>query len=620
MKKILLLVLLTVFFIDAWESSILYKGNDDKFVYESDGEGNKIPDFSYAGFKNSEEEIPVVETKVVLSSSSGDRTSDIQKAIDSVGNMSLDASGIRGAVLLEAGEYEVHGTIKIPYSGVVLRGISDDYNNGTVIKGIGDTPHQRNIIEAGNYNFDYYFSDKAGSDVNITTDIVYVGDKTFDVTDASTFTVGDNIIIYHSCSNEWLSAIDYGGVPSESSGENWKENQYPIAFNRFITKISGNTITVDAPVYNTLNKSLSQSYIYKLDRSDLETMIGVENLFIDIVTNGDTANEDHPWNALDIRGVEDGWVKNVTAQHFGLSGIRISASNRITVDSCKAIYPHGIITGSRRYNFNCYAGAQQILFKDCYANHGRHMFVSNGTSFTSGVVVLRGTTDTAFTSSEGHRHWTTGMLFDNYVHNDGYTPSGGSGRILGLYNRGDWGTGHGWSNAHSVVWNSKVPEASATNERGRIVVQKPPTAQNYAIGCFGYSVGNESAPFAGSEGFVEGTGVSGLEPVSLFEAQLAERLSDTPVGTIETTSQNRNIAIYNILRSGSKLVIRFTQQFQNNGSIKLFTGNGKLILKQNVLKGEDSININYKSISKGIVFLKLENNSHIIRDKITIFN
>lgn len=319
MKKIITLILLLYPLVYGWESSIVYKDNNGKYVYESDAEGNKIPDFSYAGYKNSEEEIPVVETKVVLSSSTGDRTSDIQKAIDSVGNMIMSVSGLRGAVLLEAGEYEVHGTIKIPYSGVVLRGISNDYNNGTVIKGVGNTPEQRNIIEAGNYNADFYFKDKIGSYVNITTDIVYVGDKTFQVESTEEFSVGDNIIVYHPCSMGWLNAVDFGGVPDESSSEDWTENQYPIIYNRVIEKIEGNTITIDVPVYNTLNKSISQSYIYKLDRTNLCTQIGVENLYLDIETNGDSSNEDHAWNALDMRGVEDCWVKNITARHFGLS-------------------------------------------------------------------------------------------------------------------------------------------------------------------------------------------------------------------------------------------------------------------------------------------------------------
>ncbi|UCE04946.1 MAG: T9SS type A sorting domain-containing protein, partial [bacterium] len=93
-------------------------------------------------------------------------------------------------------------------------------------------------------------------------------------------------------------------------------------------------------------------------------------------------------------------------------------------------------------------------------------------------------------------------------------------RLLGLYNRGYYGTSHGWAGVHSVAWNCDVAN-------GDLIVQKPPTAQNYAIGCFGGNVVGKKppAPFDETEGYIEGTGESGLNPRSLYEAQLEERLA-----------------------------------------------------------------------------------------------
>jgi hypothetical protein len=66
---------------------------------------------------------------------------------------------------------------------------------------------------------------------------------------------------------------------------------------------------------------------------------------------------------------------------------------------------------------------------------------------------------------------------------------------------------------------------------GTIAIQKPPTAQNYAIGCSASRVTGSSSglsfltcPFNEPEGYIEGTNTSGLEPASLFAAQLSERL------------------------------------------------------------------------------------------------
>jgi hypothetical protein len=87
------------------------------------------------------------------------------------------------------------------------------------------------------------------------------------------------------------------------------------------------------------------------------------------------------------------------------------------------------------------------------------------------------------------------------------------------------GTSHGWAAVHSVCWNCDVAA-------GEIIIQKPPTGQNYAIGCFGFDVRGEkngwldfTVPFDKDEGYIEGTDSVGLEPASLFMAQLYDRLS-----------------------------------------------------------------------------------------------
>jgi hypothetical protein len=91
-------------------------------------------------------------------------------------------------------------------------------------------------------------------------------------------------------------------------------------------------------------------------------------------------------------------------------------------------------------------------------------------------------------------------------------------RLLGLYNRGYYGTSHGWSSVHSVAWNCDVAY-------GDLIVQKPPTGQNYAIGCSGGNITGVKPPasFNEPEGYIEGKNQDGLEPRSLYLAQLEER-------------------------------------------------------------------------------------------------
>ena len=518
---ILILPVLSSFTNAQWQSVLVHYDSANKLVYALDQENNRIPDFSYAGYKNGESELPNIPVIKSISPIQGDNTAYIQSALDSLGN-----EGSTGALLLSPGNYEIWGTLYLKYNGIVLRGSGDgsDSLTNTILKGMGDSPTQRTILIAGGGSSTVWKDQISGTKTNITSDSVLVGSREFDVANAAPFSVGDNIIIYHPCSAAWLQAINYGGTHSTGPSQDtaWAVDSHPIVYNRYIKAINGNKITIDVPVYNHLIKSQSQSYIYKYSRSGLKTNIGIENLRIDIETLGGQ-DENHPWQAVDLYQLEDSWVRNCTFLHFGQSGIRINTGTRITVDSCKALDPVSQITGERRYNFNTYTGSQQVLFKNCYATNGRHHYVSNGTSWNSGVVFLNCTSSGSYVSSEGHRQWSQGYLFDNHKELDGPRP-GLDPTLLALYNRGNYGTAHGWAIANSVAWNCDVAA-------GNLIVQKPPTAQNYAIGCKGTHITGicPPAPFDEPQGYIEGSNTAGLYPQSLYLAQLQERLSPSSI-------------------------------------------------------------------------------------------
>ncbi|TFG95545.1 MAG: T9SS type A sorting domain-containing protein, partial [Calditrichales bacterium] len=399
---------------------------------------------------------------------------------------------------------------------------SDPLSN-TILKATGDTPHWRTVLSAGGGNITKWSDQVSGTKRDIVSDTVWVGDREFEVSDASPFTAGDNIIIYHPCTAGWLAAIDSGGTFYDSTGADpyadfpWSVGSQPILYNRYIKSIDGNKITIDAPVFNHLIREQSQSYIYKYARQGLRTQIGIENLRIDIVT-GNQPDEAHAWTAIDLFQVEDAWIRNCTMLHFGLSGIQTGTATRVTVENCKALDPVCVIEGGKRYNFNVYTASQLILFKNCQATNGRHSYVSNGASWTSGCVFLDCTSSGAFASSEGHRRWSQGLLYDNHVELDG--PRGGfNPRLLGLYNRAYYGTSHGWAAVHSVAWGCDVAG-------GDLIVQQPPTAQNYAIGCFGARITGVAPPasFPAPSGYIEGSNQTGLMPRSLYLAQLEDRI------------------------------------------------------------------------------------------------
>lgn len=611
----------------AWESKIVYYKNDGKLVYISDAEGNRIPDFSHAGYKGGGVPIPDIPVVKTIFPIEGDNTSHIQNALFEIGLMPKGSDGFRGALLLTAGRYEIRGTINFGVDGVVLRGIGDgdDPATNTILWATGNSPNQRTVLIAGGGAATKWREEVPNTRTNITSDSVLVGDNVFEVEDASKFSIGDNVIIYHPCTAEWLAAIDSGGtfwyLPGAEPGVDlpWEVGSQPIVFNRFTTEIQGNSITIDAPVFNHLIKSISQSYIYKYSRSGLRTQIGIENLRIDIETKGGV-DEAHAWTAIDLFQLEDAWVRNCTMLHFGHSGVRTNTATRITVENCRALDPVSQIEGERRYNFNVYTASQQVLFKNCHASNGRHHYVSNGTSWTSGCVFLDCTSEGAYTSSEGHRRWTMGLLYDNVIELDGPRP-GYNPRLLGLYNRGHYGTSHGWGLAHSVAWNCDVAQ-------GDLIVQQPPTAQNYAIGCKGKNVTGKTppAPFAAPDGYIEATNESGLEPRSLYEAQLEERLATQvsighlapdPVQKLVSFSLDQNFP--NPFNSST--TIKFEIFKSGLFTISIYNIRGEKIqtlMSENLQPGRHSVQWRADDLSSGIYFVKMKNEGLVLIERVLL--
>lgn len=488
----------------AWTSSKVQYDANGRLTYPADASGNRIPDYSHAGYKGGGVALPTIPVRVTISPVSGDDTASIQAAIDQVGNMAVQSDGYRGTVLLSAGVYDVAGTLRMNKSGVVLAGVGDgdSSTSNTILRRTGTST--ADVITAGGGANDQFKSELANTRREITTSRVTVGSRSFTVNDATPFAVGDNVVILHPSTAAWISAMNNGGVTDANV---WLPGQIDIRYHRYITAISGNTLTIDAPVFNHLDRSLSISHVYKYDRTGVLTNLGIEDLQVDIVTAGSTS-ETHCEDAIQFVEAEDSWIRDCTIKHFWHAGVQFVGSTRSSVERVRAIEPHSVVTGGRRYNFSTYH-AQLILFRDCFASYARHGFVANGTSNDSGNVVLNGTLDQNITFSEGHRRWSTGLLFDGIV-----ATNRTGNDVLGFYNRGNYGTGHGWAVGHGVIWNSNAAG-------GRVLVQQPPTAQNYAIGCFGNVTG--SGPFAGAAGFIEGTGTTGLQPQSLYLEQLAQR-------------------------------------------------------------------------------------------------
>jgi hypothetical protein len=113
-------------------SSWVFYDSHKKLQYAADAAGNRIIDYSWAGYGGGGVSLPEVAARVTVAPSGGDDTAAIQSAIDTVSARSLDRDGFRGAVRLAAGSFNISATLHITASGVVLAG-SGSGANGTVL-------------------------------------------------------------------------------------------------------------------------------------------------------------------------------------------------------------------------------------------------------------------------------------------------------------------------------------------------------------------------------------------------------------------------------------------------------------------------------------------------------
>jgi hypothetical protein len=472
-------------------SPIVAVGADGHLVYDTDARGNRLPDFSTCGYAGGDREIPNVPARVVVSPIAGDETARIQTAIDYVAGLAGDSNGIRGAVLLLKGRHQVLGGLQITNSGVVLRGQGTG-ENGTILVAAGND--RRTLIRiAGQHNFSGF----SNSNWQIADDYVPVGATRFHVKEAEGLKVGDAIFVVRPGTREWIDALgmtEFGGGTGDWRLV-WHAGGYDLVSDRVIRKRDGNLVTVDAPITTAIETLFGGGRVEAYTWPGRIENVGVENLQLE--SDFDVQNpkdENHSWFGVTMENATDAWVRQVTFEYFAGSAVAIYEScRRTTVEDCLSLAPISENGGWRGNTF--FTMGQQTLFLRCFAEHGRHDFsVGHCSAGPNAFVQCEDILPSG--DSGAIESWASGTLFDN-VRIDG----GG----LSLMNRGSDGEGAGWSAANSVLWQCDASKISCEN---------PPTAQNWAFGCWGEFAGN---------GLWRSSNES-VRPISLYVAQTADRL------------------------------------------------------------------------------------------------
>ena len=479
---------------EGWQSKFVTYSNKH-LVYHADEKGNIIPDFSRVGYHQGDKDIPQVKiVKVVVPSSGSESQTAIQKAIDDLSRLPLNDQGFRGAILLKKGIYLIPGSLRISASGIVLygEGCGED---GTVLIATGT--EKRSLLKISG---DGKLQQK-GEKVKITDSYVPVGTFSFNVANPKLFKAGDPVVLFRPGTDAWINDLKMNAIVERQGTRQWNAKAYDLGFERTITRIDGSAVYLDNPVVMSMEDQYGGGYLYKCSFDGRISETGIENILFKSEFKSDT-DENHSWTAVEFSKAENSWIRNVVARCFAYSCVSIDDDAKmITVDHCRNLEQKSVITGGRRYSFN--VCGQLNLVKNCEASEGRHDYVTGAKVCGPNVFYHCSATNTHADIGPHHR-WAVGTLYD-HIDTDGE---------INVQDRGNWGSGHGWSGATQVLWNCKVKNAC---------VQNPwVSAKNYCIGLHGNK--SQGRLPERLDGEWEGQNMKSLlQPESLFMAQLSDR-------------------------------------------------------------------------------------------------
>lgn len=459
-------------------------------------------DYSTCGYHASESRIPDVDVAAFVAWQEGDCSPLIQQAIDQVSQLKPNASGIRGAVLLGEGRFRLDQPLRLSASGVVLRGTN---KQTTVLVKHGADRGAIIYIEGEGAR-----RERERDTLFITADRIPAGSTIIPLPSGFTLQTGDRINIVRPCTREWIVSLgmnDFGGGLDYTG---WKPTDIDITWDRTITAVNAEGITLDAPITTTITQQYGGAYILK-GRHDGELKeCGIENLTLESAVNGwsssesfgtskNPKDEDHCWDGIFINHVRDGWVRHVNFRHLAGSAVNLQKqTSRITVEDCIADEPVSEIGGWRRQVF--LTRGQQTLFQRCVSRKGIHDFAAGFCAAgPNAFVQCEGEESLGFSGSIGS--WAAGLLFD-IVNIDGHD--------LRFANLEQFQFGTGWNTANSMFWQCTASTIECYS----------PDADNRssAHGCWGTLTGNGEWTSSNDH----------VQPRSLFYDQLEKRTSEHP--------------------------------------------------------------------------------------------
>lgn len=477
-----------------------------KLEYKTTPKGDRIVDFSHAGYMGGGVAIPTPAVKKEVAPSGGDDAAVIQAAVDEVGALAL-ANGLRGAVLLKPGVFRCSKAITLSHDGVVLRG-SGSGQAGTLIEMTGE-PHVAIIIEGRESSFPQETPEDTTA---VIDEYVPAGAIAITVADGKKLAPGDAIRIRWSRTAAWIRFMGMDQLVRKRKGQpdrpqTWMKTGSVVTIQRTVRAIDGSRITLDVPLTDAIAGELldQPAAIIKTPHVDRLRQCGVESLQITSPPHRGTLT-DGKNVSIALRGLtEDCWVRDVVMRET-LNNVQVAEGcRRITITEAHSYHNSSVEKGAG-YPADISIRGSQVLVDRC-TSHGLGGFYVATLNAAAMLNVVLNCTFEGTGSIQPHMHWSTGFLVDSCTIPEGR---------VDLINRHSSGSGHGWAVGWGIVWNSTVKH---------LQIQEPPGALNLAIGCRGepYKTFSPGAFFSANQA---------VNPASLYLAQLRERLGDAAVKNI----------------------------------------------------------------------------------------
>lgn len=515
-----------------------------------------LQDYSYAGYHSGERPIPQPDSPTFNAvtdfdadpTGQLDSTAAIQAAIDAA------AQNGGGIVFLPAGNYRLSlpadgdTCLQIDTSNIVLRGAGP---NRTYLFNTSIEMRHAEIIRIRPPDWGSWTTESS-------TPILIASDAlgpttTLHLDTITNLAIGDWIVIHNPATNAFVEDLKMG---PGSDGVSWLDQAGSLGGPRVLRQITSvnaeaKTITLDIPTRWFL-KTRDGARVYKTASHLSE--VGLENFSIgnlriagstfaesDYTDPAKSAHHAHDSFAIEMRGVVNGWIRevqsynpgNANGVHLLSNGIKIEWSRNITLQSLNlqnAQYGGG---GGNGYMIRLNS-ANECLIADSEVGNCRHGIVMWGME-NSGNVVTRcfdhesgiqiADTEPQPTSGRGSDHhgiFSHSNLFDNNRIEHSY---------LEAAYRGDWGSNpeHGTTSSQCLFWNN---EGLAYHPNADFIIHSEQFAHGYIIGTRGPASAirlSEKRPGSATrttpEDFAEGIGQGDtLYPKSIYQDQLTRRL------------------------------------------------------------------------------------------------